>query len=94
MKVKLLRKVRQRYLITHYPNGVLLYKTFYEGPITLLTDKADSWRLKSSFLPKNRAYTELCKHMIGWIRNDYPQQSRNRQTRLKSEVLWYNPDKK
>jgi hypothetical protein len=89
MKVKLLRKVRQRYSITHYPNGVYLDTFFYDGPQTLLVDNYNDWRIKVSALPKKDAYKVLYKDMRDWIQKDYGP-SKARLKKLTSEQLWYN----
>jgi len=39
MNIKLLKKVRKRFTITHYPKGVYIAGEFYEGPIVFLYDK-------------------------------------------------------
>jgi hypothetical protein len=88
MKVKLLKKIRKRYSIIHYPNGVYLGDRFWEGPITCLRDNTNEWRLQTSFSPKERAYSILYNHMLYWIEKDYgPFKSRNR--KITSEQLWY-----
>ena len=89
MKVKLLKKVRKRYTITHYPNGLYLDNYFYNGPQTLLVDNTNDFRMAAaSPLPKEDAYKELYARMLNWIQKDYgPSKSRLR--KLTSEQLWY-----
>jgi hypothetical protein len=88
MKVKLLKKIRKRFSITHYPNGVYLWSDFCKGPITLLVDSENSYRFKLSRLEKVEAYKELYKHLIDWIEKDYgPFNSKRR--KITSETLWY-----
>lgn len=88
MKVKLLKKVRQRYSITHYPNGLYLDTDFYNGPQTLLEDNSNGWRMKLSSLPKEEAYKALYIIMRNWIQKDYGP-SKGRLNKLTSEQLWY-----
>jgi hypothetical protein len=88
MKVKLLKKIRRRYLITHYPNGVYLYGDFVKGPVTLLEDREDSWRWKMSDRVKEQAYKQLYDILIRWIEQDYGPFKSNK-TKITSEQLWY-----
>lgn len=63
MKVKLLRKIRKRYDITHYPNGLYLFGSFEQGPITILNDNQDSWRITYSNKDKKNKHMIICiKH--------------------------------
>lgn len=87
MKVKLLRKIRKRYTIAHYPNGRYLYNDWIDYPITILEDKEDSWRRITSSASKEEAYQELLGHMRKWIEKDY-KTSRKRKN-IKEEILWY-----
>lgn len=88
LKVILLKKIRKRYTITHYPNGIYIGEDFYKGPLTILDDKQKSWRLKTSNLPKNIAYENLYQNMMHWIGQDYgPFNSKTR--KITSEKLWY-----
>ena len=88
MKVKLLKKIRKRYTITHYPNGVYIGDRFWEGPVTCLIDNTNDWRLQASFLPKKQAYDALYKHMKHWIERDYGV-PKGKKRKITSEVLWY-----
>jgi len=88
MKVKLLKKVRQRYSITHYPNGLYLDTEFYNGPQTLLEDNTNDWKVKMSSLPKEDAYKVLYTIMRNWIQKDYGP-SKGRLKKLTAENLWY-----
>jgi len=88
MKVKLLKKVRKRYTITHYPNGLYMDTSFYRGPLTILVDNHKDWRMMSSQLPKKEAYEYFYKRMIDWMQKDYGP-SKGRLKKLTSEQLWY-----
>lgn len=88
MKVKLLKKIRRRYQIIHYPNGGYFHKIWYEGPLTCLIDTYDSWRMQISNENKDLAYILLRNHLMTWIENDY-KISRKRKN-SKKEILWYN----
>lgn len=87
MKVKLLRKIRKRYTITHYPNSRYLYGDWLEYPVTLLEDREDSWRYVISASPKAEAYVELMVRMRKWIESDY-KTSRKRKNIIE-EILWH-----
>jgi hypothetical protein len=87
MKVKLLKKIRKRYTITHYPDGVYWRKDFIKGPYTVLWDNEDSWRYETSCQNKDEAYKFLYLKMKRWIELDYgPIKSKRN---LKVETLWY-----
>ena len=88
MKVKLLKKVRKRYTITHYPNGTFLWGDFYKGPITILTDKDDSWRFDIESDEKAQAYDKLYSELLKWIQKDYGN-FKSAKHRITSEQLWY-----
>jgi len=88
MKVKLLKKIRKRYSITHYPNGVTIYGYFFEGPQTILEDCENSYRWERSILEKNNAYEKLYKILLSWIEEDYGPSKRKTQLQT-SEQLWY-----
>lgn len=88
MKVKLLKKIRKRYSITHYPNGCFLWGEFQKGPLTILEDNQNSWRFKASNLPKNQAYEKLYKFLMYWIEADYGPFN-NKTKKITSETLWY-----
>ena len=88
MKIKLLKKIRKRYTIIHYPNGIYIGGDLYKGPLTILDDKQNSWRFKTSYLPINIAYQNLYQNMMHWIGQDYgPFNSTTR--KITSEKLWY-----
>lgn len=88
MKVKLLKKVRKRYSITHYPNGVYLYGDFWEGPLTMLVDSENNYSWESSMLEKEVAYKKLYKILVSWIQRDYGI-FKSKRHKITSEQLWY-----
>ena len=88
MKVKLLKKIRKRYSIIYYPNGVYLDNDFYDGPITLLYDTQNYYRTKISNAHKEQAYRELYGMLLRWIEKDYSKY-RKRKKKITSEILWY-----
>lgn len=88
MKVKLLKKIRKRYSITHYPNGVYLYGDFWEGPLTRLVDSENDYNWESSILEKKAAYKKLYKILLSWIQRDYGT-FKSRRHKITSEQLWY-----
>jgi hypothetical protein len=87
MKVKLLKKIRKRYTIAHYPNGRYIYGDWNSYPLTILEDREDSWRYIISTAPKAEAYAELMVRMRNWIEKDY-KTSRKRKNIIE-EILWY-----
>jgi hypothetical protein len=90
MKVKLLKKIRKRYDMTHYPNGVFISNKFYNGPITILTDNNNSFRFQLKIdLPPNLAYKELYPRLISWIESDYGPFKSSKQRKITSEKIWY-----
>lgn len=88
MKVKLLKKIRKRYSIVYYPNGLYLYEDFFKGPITVLYDNTNEYRTKISCSHKQQAYGELYTLLIKWIDKDYTKY-RKRKKNITSEILWY-----
>jgi hypothetical protein len=88
MKVKLLKKIRKRYSITHYPNGCFMWGSFQKGTITLLTDKNDSWRWEGSWIGKEEAYGEMYSKLLKWIQQDYGT-FKSAKLKITSEQLWY-----
>lgn len=88
MKVKLLKKIRKRYSIIYYPNGVYLDNDFYDGPITLLYDKQNDYRTKISSAHKEQAYGLLYEMLLKWIEKDYSKY-RKRKKNIIEEILWY-----
>ena len=88
MKVRLLKKIRKRYSITHYPNGVYIYGDFFKGPQTILKDSKDSYRWERSTLEKEDAYEKLYKILLSWIEEDYGPSKRKTELQT-SEQLWY-----
>jgi hypothetical protein len=88
MKVKLLKKIRKRYSIEHYPNGVFLWGDFEKGPLTLLRDNERSYRLDFCYSEKTKAYRELHKILLRWIEKDYGP-FKSKKSKITSETLWY-----
>jgi hypothetical protein len=88
MKVKLLKKIRKRYSITHYPNGLYIYGDFCEGPQTILKDSENDYRWDRSILLKKDAYEKLYKILLSWIEEDYGPSKRKTKSII-SEQLWY-----
>jgi hypothetical protein len=89
MKTKLLKKVRSRYSITHYPKGVEYYGHLYTEPLTILTDAEDSWRSKLLFGTKAQTFDGLYVILVGWIKKDYVTTKKKKPQILPSEQLWY-----
>jgi len=88
MKVKLLKKIRKRYSINHYPNGIYIYGKFEKGPVTILKDNEDSWRTSWSNNPKEIAYDTFYNILLKWIQKDYGTFRKNKKVIIE-EKLWY-----
>lgn len=88
MKVKLLKKIRKRYSIVHYPNGTYLDGNYYKEPITILYDEQNPYRTKINNSYKEQAYRELYTVLIKWINKDYSEY-RKRKKNITQEILWY-----
>ena len=88
MKVKLLKKIRKRYSITHYPNGYYIGGTWCDNEFTILDDSEDPWRYKINYSSKENAYKELVVLLREWIEEDY-RISRKRKNNQKQK-LWFN----
>lgn len=92
MKVKLLKKVRDRYKIvrvTKVSSSTQMWNDFYREcekdlglPFFALKDSQDSWRTRC-YTDQDKAYDMLLK----WINNDY--KHRIKKDRTKEEVVWY-----
>lgn len=87
MKTKLLKKIRKRYTITHYPDGVYWKKQFIKGPYTVLWDNDDVYRYEITCETKDNAYNLLYLKMKRWIELDYGPYKRQRNRKV--EKLWY-----
>ena len=88
MKVKLLKKIRKRYDIKYHENGVIVDSEFIQGPIMVLYDNHNVWRLKASFLDKDKAYQELYNTLLKWIQSDYGN-FKSKQRKITTEKLWW-----
>lgn len=88
MKIKLLKKVRKRYSITHYPKGVRYFGHLFAEPVTVLTDAENEWRSKLLHGSKAKTFDSLHKALVEWIRADY-MTNKNRHSKLPEEQLWY-----
>jgi len=88
MKVKLLKKIRKRYSIVYYPNGVYFYDEFFEGPLTVLYDSENEYRTKTSSVAKQEGYKQLYTLLLKWIEKDYGP-SKSKKAKITSETLWY-----
>lgn len=95
MKVKLLKKIRKRYIIKYWPNGVFLSGDFYEGPILRLEDTNSMFRecniRLSSNVSKEQAYDLLYEKLLTWIQQEYGT-FRSRRVNIVSETLWHGKD--
>jgi hypothetical protein len=83
MNIKLLKKVRKRFIITHYPKGVYIAGEFYEGPIVILYDKdnPDGYHIRSvsELYSIQEAISKLKDIILKKLKNEgYGKAKRNR----------------
>ena len=88
MKTRLLKKVRSRYSITHYPKGVRYYGHLFTESLSVLTDNNNEWRSKLVYGNKTETFDELYDQLKKWIRLDY-ETSNSRHSKFPEEQLWY-----
>ena len=89
MKVKLLKKIRKRYSITHYPEGLYIDDQFFKGPVTMLEDAG--YYNAYEFSEKQVAFDTLYELMLRRIQKEFGTFRSNRRKKQQpiSEVLWY-----
>ena len=90
MKTKLLKKVRKRYSINHYPKGVYLCGRFLKGPVTILQDNHNQfkfWNIVGG--DKQKALDELMDELKKWILTDYKHTRKIKKEKTIVEKLWY-----
>lgn len=102
MKTKLLKKIRQRYVITYYPREIKLYSSIFRGQCMTMWDKKEEYRFvgieigetrtfvhfQQSALTKEEAKKILLKRMIDWIRTDYSHTYKKKKQNV--ELIWYS----
>lgn len=88
MKTKLLRKVRKRYSITYWPNGIN-HGAFTTGSPVIFVE--DTNRISRKYfcviredISYDKAYEEAFELVRSWIREDYP-----RKIKKGFIKLWY-----
>ena len=102
MKTKLLKKVRKRFDITHYPKGIMICNTHYNYNLYVLTDKTNSFYQIYAELGSNKftGHKEIFtteKQCIDYLKSVIIKRlihegySKNRNNRLinKSKKVWY-----
>jgi hypothetical protein len=88
MKAKLLKKIRKRFSIVHYPEGLYIMKQFYKGPVTALIDNEDCYYTDYSFKEKQESFDELFTKLQIMIQRDYGT-FRSARKKPATEVLWH-----
>ncbi len=93
MKVKLLKKIRKRYEIKYWPNGLFIDGDYYSGPIMRLVDlnsmfRECTYRIAEP-LSKEEAYNLLYERLLTWIQQEYGT-FKSRRRKITSEKLWYD----
>jgi len=88
MKAKLLKKIRKRFSIEHYPEGLYILKQFYKGPVTSLIDSENCYYTDYSFREKQEAFNELYTKLQNMIQSDYGT-FRSARKKPVTEVLWH-----
>ena len=102
MKVKLLKKVRDRYEIIYYPTGTSIFLSYINKPLMILYDKKENHGAIGFIINSDKSYTSglfssrptieeskkslLCFLSI-WIKDDYHY---TRKRKVKRELIWYN----
>ena len=99
MKVKLLKKIRKQYVITHYPKGINLWHSFKEGEYLMIFDKDSLWVGEHLQISEHRSYKEalnlLLGSMIKRIKQEYSELgSKRRKAKNTSKKVWWNEKKK
>ncbi len=97
MKVKLLKKVRKRFEICHYPKGITRHQIYYEGVFYTLYDNKVGREYRASINTTNISHficasdydciNALKQQIINILNSDgYPSKKRNEITVKK---IWY-----
>ena len=91
MKVKLLKKIRKRYIITkveeNASNAGDVYKAVEKEfglPFYVLEDSYDDWGLYTKFF---KSFEEARDKLVKWIINDYKEDFRHKDQ--KSSKAWW-----
>jgi hypothetical protein len=88
MKAKLLKKIRKRFSIVHYPEGLYIYQEFFKGPATALIDTENYFFTEYSFKEKQEAFNELYAKLQIMIQRNYGT-FRSARKKPVAEVLWH-----
>jgi len=88
MKAKLLKKIRKRFSIVHYPEGLYIYQEFFKGPATALIDTENCFFTEYSFKEKQEAFDELYAKLQIMIQKNYGT-FRSARKKPVAEVLWH-----
>jgi len=94
MNVKLLKKVRKRFSITYYPDGVYIARdSFYEGPLVFLYDGDNpeygyEIRVVCQARTMQMAIDELKDAIIQKLKNDGYGAARHKRVNNKGIKVW------
>lgn len=92
MKARLLKRIRKRYEIRYWPNGLFIDREFYSGPLLRLVDHNSLYRdftySIGSKLTKEDAHKAAYEKLLMWIQQDYGT-FKSKRVKITSEKLWY-----
>lgn len=104
MRVKLLKKVRKRYVIRYFPKQFRIGEDIFAGQCMVLTDNENQYAIygveicefenyqrfcNQSATTKEQAKGILLDKLAEWIAKDY-KRTRTRKTKQVVEIVWYN----
>jgi hypothetical protein len=105
MKTKLLKKIRKRFSITHYPKGITLFGEYYNHDIFRLSDSEDSYYDRYCELKQAKDAQRFCDiHgeteeecvdilktcIIKKLNREYLSLGSKCNTRIQTKKVWYN----
>lgn len=105
MKIKLLKKVRKRYVIQYYPKEINFLNETFRGQCMVFFDNNDNYRLSGVEIctpdkyqnyfhkhkpTKEEAKAYLIEYLMEYIRKDY-RYAKKRKSKQIIENVWYNP---
>lgn len=103
MKVKLLKKIRKRYVILYYPKEITIFDETFKGECMILDDLDSEYNITGVEIcepstqqefwrygarTKEEARVFLMAKLVKWIANDY-KKYRTRKVKQTIETIWY-----
>ena len=94
MKTKLLKKVRKRFVINHYPKGMPFFGEIWEGEFLRLTDNSNGYFHNSCKITSLVTFQEglnfLKDVIVKVLRKEY---GRTKRKKIIVNKVWYNKAK-